>query len=65
METKYFCPFLKVCGPAAIHQLLARREFPCGDPRGDYITTVCGEENRYLKCEFYKIRSRPKEAEVE
>lgn len=64
METKCFCPFLRICGPASIYQLLAQREFPCGDPRKDYITMVCGEINKYLECDYHKIRSKPKKAEV-
>jgi len=54
---------LKVCGPAPIHQLLARRGFPGGDPQGDYMAMVCNDENKYLVCEHYKIRAKPKEAE--
>ncbi len=57
MEIKCFCPFWEVCGPAPIHQLCARREFPCGDPRRDYVAMVCNDENEYLKCEHYKIRA--------
>jgi hypothetical protein len=58
METKCFCPFFAVCGPAPIHQRLARREFPHGDPQRDFITRVCNDKNRYLKCVYYKIREK-------
>jgi len=56
MEIKCFCPFLAVCGPAPIYQLRAQREFPCGDPQRDFITTVCGDKDRHLKCDHHKIR---------
>jgi len=60
---KISCPFFEVCGPAPIYQLQAQREFLCGDPQRDFITRVCGEKDRYLECEHYKIRDKPKEAE--
>ncbi|MFH0803558.1 MAG: hypothetical protein V1877_00335 [Candidatus Tagabacteria bacterium] len=63
IKWKIKCPFFKVCGPAPIHQRLARRAFSCGDPRRDYIAVVCNDEGRYLECEHYKIRAKPKEAE--
>ena len=56
MEIKCFCPFWPICGPAPIHQLWARREFPRGDPRGDYVAMVCNSKNKYLECEHYQIR---------
>jgi hypothetical protein len=61
MEIK--CPFWPICGPALIHQRLAQRAFPYGDPQRDYIATVCSDEGRCLECEHYKIRIKPKEAE--
>jgi len=53
---KIKCPFWAVCGPAPIYQRWARREFPCGDPRGDFVTSVCSDKNRHLECDHYKIR---------
>jgi len=53
METE--CPFLKVCGPASIYQLLAQREFPGGDPQRNFIARICS--CKYLDCEYYKIRA--------
>lgn len=62
MEIK--CPFWPICGAALIRQYQAQQSFPhYGDPQGDHITTVCSDENRYLICEHYKIRSKPKDAE--
>ncbi len=59
MEIK--CPFLGICGPAPIHQLLARRAFPFGDPRRDYVAVVCNDKDKFLSCDHYKIRDKPKE----
>jgi len=53
---KVKCPFWKVCGPAPIQQLLARREFPDGDPKQNYVAMVCNGKNEYAVCEHYKIR---------
>ena len=61
MEVEAKCPFWEVCGPAPIHQRLARRAFPYGDPRRDYKTMVCNDKNRYLECKYYKIRIKPPE----
>jgi len=62
MEVEYFCPFLNVCGPASISQLMAKQKFSFGDPRRDHITTVCGQKDRYSACEYYQIRVKSKEA---
>ena len=59
---KVECPFWKVCGPAPIHQLQARREFLISDPRSDHVAMICNDKN-HLRCAYYKIRAKPKGVE--
>ena len=59
MEIK--CSFWPICGAAIVRQY-REQAFSCGDPQGDYITTVCGGDRRSLKCEHYKIRAAVKRA---
>ena len=54
MEIK--CPFWEVCGPAPIHQRLARRAFSRSDPRRDYVAVVCNDKDKFLACDYFKIR---------
>lgn len=63
MEIK--CPFWAVCGAASVHDYWAKQTFLSRpDPRRDYIAMVCNDENRYLECEHYKIRTKPKERKM-
>lgn len=50
------CPFWGICGPAPIHQRLARRAFSRGDPRRDYFAMVCNDKDKFFSCDYYKIR---------
>ncbi len=58
MEAK--CPFWPVCGGAVAHHYWAKLTYPDGDPRRDWIGTVCCDESKCLECEHYEIRINPK-----
>jgi len=63
MKTETKCPFWQICGGAIVYDYWAKQTFPYGDQRREYIKTVCCGENKYLECERYKIRTKPKEVE--
>lgn len=53
MEAK--CPFYAICGASVVRDSWAKREYPYGDSRRDFIGSFCQTEE-YLACSHYKIR---------
>ena len=49
------CKYWPICG-AIIRDYHAKQVFPYGNPKRDYIGTICNDEIRHLECEHFKIK---------